>query len=77
MPDRSEAPRQPTTIERAYQMARSGECRSLEEIAIGLRREGYEAVAAHLAGASIRRDLRQICAQAAKGRADTTRETDL
>jgi hypothetical protein len=51
----------PNTIERAYQLAQSGECATIEEIKVVLRREGYSA--SQLASApTLRRTLRQLCA---------------
>jgi hypothetical protein len=52
-----------TTVERAFELARSGACHSVDEIVAQLHREQLEAVEAHLAGPQIRRDLRQICAE--------------
>ena len=50
----------PNTIERAYQLAQSGECATIEEIKAVLRREGYSA--SQLASApTLRRTLRQLC----------------
>ena len=59
----------PNTIERAYQLAQSGECATIEEIKAILRKEGYSA--SQLASApTLRRTLRQICsAFPAKGSA--------
>jgi hypothetical protein len=50
----------PTTIQRAYEIARSGECTSLDELVQQLKTEQFEGVDAHIASASVRRDLRQI-----------------
>jgi hypothetical protein len=50
----------PTTVERAFELARSGDCRSLQGIAAILKGERHEAVEAHLAGPSIRRDLKRV-----------------
>lgn len=44
-------------IERAFQLARSSD--NLEEIRKTLRREGFSNVDAHLAGASLRADLKR------------------
>ena len=44
-------------IERAFQLARGSD--NLDEIRKVLRREGYASVDAHLAGASIKADLRK------------------
>lgn len=46
------------TVERAFQLAK--ECRSIEEIRVRLRREGYSNVDGHLQGPSIRRDLTKL-----------------
>jgi hypothetical protein len=50
-----------STVERAFQLARTGSYRTIEEISRQLKEERQEAVDAHLAGSSIRKDLRQIC----------------
>lgn len=55
------SPRQLSTIERAYQLARSGTCRSVEDIRRKLSAERYDSVQAHLSGASIKRDLIALC----------------
>lgn len=44
-------------IERAFELARSST--SIDEIRKGLRQEGYSNVDAHLAGASIKADLKK------------------
>jgi hypothetical protein len=49
----------PTTIERAFELARLGAYESLPELAAMLKSEWHESVDAHLAGPSIRRDLRR------------------
>lgn len=54
----------PTTIERAFELARSGQCNNVPEIAATLKRERFEAVDAHLAGPSIRQSLRSSCVSA-------------
>lgn len=51
----------PTIIERAFQLARSSS--SIEDIRKALRSEGYSGVDAHLAGPSIRSDLRRHLAR--------------
>jgi hypothetical protein len=50
----------PTTVERAFELARSGRCDNLPAIAAALKGERHEAVDAHLAGPSIRKDLRRV-----------------
>jgi hypothetical protein len=52
-----------TTVERAFELARAGSCRTIEEIAAQLKLENLEAVDAHLFGSSIRKELRQACAE--------------
>ena len=50
----------PSTVERAFELARLGGCRTLPEIVAILKGEQHESVEAHLAGPSIRRDLRRL-----------------
>ena len=58
----------PHIIERAFQLAPG--VSTIEEIRKALRNEGYSNIDAHLAGASIRADLKKRFAQqAARGRA--------
>lgn len=52
-----------STVERAFELARSGNCRSIEEIVRRLKQEQMDQVDAHLGGSSIRKDLRQACAE--------------
>lgn len=58
-----------TTLERAFDLARSGTCAGLPEIRIVLRRERFDQVEAHLAGHSIGRQLRALCEESARNRA--------
>lgn len=51
-----------STVERAYQLAATPQCRTLTELAILLKREGYSGVDEHLRGASLRRTLRALMA---------------
>jgi hypothetical protein len=44
-------------IERAFQLARSGECNAIGDISLRLRREGYTQVDAHLGGKLIKAQL--------------------
>jgi hypothetical protein len=55
----------PHIVERAFQLAPS--VTSVEEIRTMLRREGYSNVDAHLAGASIRADLKKRFARSRRG----------
>lgn len=50
-----------SVIERAFELAQSGTCRNVHEIGLRLKREQFASVEAHLAGASIRRQLREYC----------------
>jgi hypothetical protein len=54
-----------TTIERAFQLAREGACRSVGDIRDQLTSEGYDRVLEHLSGMSIKRQLN--AALAARG----------
>lgn len=54
-----------STVERAYQLAREGKCRSIDDIRSTLTRERHDSVQAHLSGASIKRDLMRLCKEAA------------
>jgi hypothetical protein len=53
-----------TTIERAFELARSGECRTLPELKHRLRRERLESVDFHLAGKLTRTQLTELMARA-------------
>ena len=59
----SAPPRRLATIERAFELARSGSCRTIEEIVRRLKQEQMDQVDAHLGGSSIRKELRQACAE--------------
>jgi len=56
----------PSTIERAFILARSGDCASVNDIRRQLKRERFEQVEGHLAGHSINRELRTLCQAAAQ-----------
>ena len=51
----------PTTLERAYELARSGECRTVGEIKTRLQQEGHERVQDRLYGGSLTSALRKLC----------------
>lgn len=55
-------------IERAYELARSGDCASMVEIERVLSREGFTNVLAHMSGPTLRRDLTRLCREAAAER---------
>jgi hypothetical protein len=63
-----------TTVERAFQLARSGACHSVADIRTQLSAEGHEGVHSHLNGASIQRQLR--AALAARGASASANEDD-
>jgi len=50
-----------STLERAYELARSGPCISVDEIRSQLKRERFEAVDGHLHGSMIVGQLRALC----------------
>jgi hypothetical protein len=56
----------PTTLERAFDLARSGECRQITDILIKLKREGYGDARRHLDGAGLQRQLKDLMAAAAR-----------
>ena len=56
----------PPTVERAYQLAESGECANIDEIETRLQAEGYVSVWQHLSAPSLSRDLRRLCVAAVK-----------
>lgn len=51
----------PTTLERAFVLARSGDHASVATIRTRLKQERYDQVEAHLGGMSINRQLRALC----------------
>ena len=57
----------PTTLERAYELARSGQCASTSEVRSRLYAENFADVRAHLHGAMILADLRRLCLAAIAG----------
>jgi hypothetical protein len=52
-----------STIERAYQLARSGEFANVGKIKIRLRAEGYAGINGQLFGAVITTALRRLCTE--------------
>jgi hypothetical protein len=51
----------PTTLERAYELARSGRCRTVSEIKQALSSEGFERVQDSLYGQTLTSALRKLC----------------
>lgn len=48
-----------STLERAFDLAESGDCTTVNEIRTRLKKEQCESVDAHLAGQTIQRQLRE------------------
>lgn len=57
----------PSTIERAFALARSGEYATVSDIRARLKAERCDQVEAHLSGPSISRQLRALCEAARAG----------
>ncbi len=53
----------PTTLERAYALAREGRCRTVSDIKQALSAEGFERIQDALYGPSLTADLRRLCQQ--------------
>ena len=51
----------PTTLERAFALARSGDCATIDEIRRRLKAERFDLVEAHLSSTSLTRQLRALC----------------
>ena len=51
-----------TIIERAYELAQNGPCRSVGDIAATLKREQFSSVDAHLQGRMIKKSLNSMLA---------------
>lgn len=51
----------PTTLERAFALARSGDCTTIDEIRRRLKAERFDLVEAHLSSTSLTRQLRALC----------------
>ena len=60
------------TIERAYQLASSGKCKTPRDIRYELEREGYIDAASQISGSTLVRELGRHCRGAAR-RASITR----
>lgn len=59
-----------TTLERAFQLAKSGDCASVTQIRERLKKEGYSDWQSHTKGPSIRSQLNALCAKAAKAKTE-------
>ena len=51
----------PTTLERAYELAREGRCRTVSDIKQALSSEGFERVQDSLYGPTLSAALRKLC----------------
>ena len=51
----------PTTLERAYELARGGACRTVGEIKQALQSEGFERIQDSLYGPTLTSALRKLC----------------
>lgn len=51
----------PTTIERAYQLAESGACRTVGDVKLALKNEGYDRIQDALYGGAVTAALRKRC----------------
>lgn len=51
----------PTTLERAYQLAEGGACRTVSDIKQALQAEGYDRIQDSLYGATLSAALRKLC----------------
>lgn len=68
----------PTTLERAYELAREGRCRTVSDIKQALSAEGFDRIQDSLYGPSLSAALRKLCqehyvapaGQAAAGQTD-------
>jgi hypothetical protein len=60
-----------STVERAYQLAKSGECNGIGQIRERLRAEGYSRADSQISGQTFRSQLKKLCEAAqAKPAAD-------
>ncbi len=60
----------PTTVERAFQLAQSGDYDRITDISNRLKKEGYEYAQSHLSGATVVGPLRRAIAAAKAATAD-------
>jgi hypothetical protein len=62
--------RRPNLLERAFELAATGEYSTVTQIRFALRKEGYEAVEPQLVGPMVRRQLRSLMDEASVKRSD-------
>lgn len=63
----------PTTVERAFQLASSGECPTLGDIRSRLSQEGYHDGPSQISGPSLLKQLRKLCVEAAERVSDDSK----
>ena len=66
----------PTTLERAYQLAESGACRTVSEVKQALQSEGYDRIQDSLYGGTITAALRKRCQENFLSGSDTPAEAE-
>ena len=66
----------PTTLERAYQLAESGACRTVGEVKQALQSEGYDRIQDSLYGGTITAALRKRCQENFVGGSDTPADAE-
>ncbi|MFK4057161.1 hypothetical protein [Brevundimonas sp. NPDC046655] len=66
----------PTTLERAYQLAESGACRTVSDVKQALQSEGYDRIQDSLYGGTITAALRKRCQESFLGGSDTPAEEE-
>lgn len=66
-----------STVERAFQLARSGACHSVNDIREQLLREGYPSVLSHVSGMSIKKQLGAILAARGVSRTAANEDDDI
>ena len=68
----------PTTLERAYELAREGRCRTVSDIKQALSAEGFDRIQDSLYGPTLSAALRKLCQEhyVAPAEQATVRQTD-
>lgn len=66
----------PTTLERAYQLAESGACRTVSDVKQALQAEGYDRIQDSLYGGTITAALRKRCQENFLSGSDTPAEAE-
>jgi hypothetical protein len=66
----------PTTLERAYELAREGRCRTVSDIKQALSAEGFDRIQDSLYGPTLSAALRKLCQEHYVAPADQTAEDE-